>query len=491
MKKNEIQALLQDVTEEQAPAAQIDLWPALQSRLPLSQPSSMKGTLMKPQKSFRRGWAAPFALLAALAVLAALFFVQPQGRALAQQALQFFTRGETNLWPGPTPTAVRWVEQTPGAAAPTRTPPPPQPTQPGPAYEKACGSLQNAHCSVEAIRALAPFPVYALAQIPDGLVFAGATGGPERVTLHYTSPKQTGSLTLWMEPYHGADALLAGEVGADAQIESVAVGAAVGEYVRGSYNGNFNSPVWDATLPDQTLRWADHGLFFTLFQDGSEPRLERDDLAALAAALTDGPVGASGQPVIASPTPTAPADPRSTEEAQMRSTYPLTLAEAEAKAGFKLLTPTRLPEPLSFFGAVYNETTHTVRMLYQYDDPLRDPTISAPDGLVIDEQPAPAASDCDLCGFVQGNGKQVEQYPIGKLISDTATIETVQIHGAPASYVEGIGWVSRQVDTGWQWDATPYIKRLRFRTDALAVALAYYGFTLDRAGLLDIAQAMQ
>ena len=91
----------------------------------------------------------PAFILLVIVLIGAVFFILPQGRALAQEILHFFTRGESNIMPGVTVTPIIWVEQTPGVAAATMTPQPPQPTPPGPAFEEACGPTNDPHCSVE------------------------------------------------------------------------------------------------------------------------------------------------------------------------------------------------------------------------------------------------------------------------------------------------------------------------------------------------------
>lgn len=141
----------------------------------------------------------PVFILVAVALIGALFFTLPQGRILAQGILHFFNRGESNFMPGPTSPPLKWVEQTPGVAAATFTPQPSQTSQPaslGLAFEKDCGTGNAPHCSVEAIRERVSFPVFALTRIPVGMNFAGATGGPDRVLMAYTTSNQAGSLLI-------------------------------------------------------------------------------------------------------------------------------------------------------------------------------------------------------------------------------------------------------------------------------------------------------
>lgn len=482
MNKQAMQSVLKDLTEQRAPSAQIDLWPAIQSRVQMSQSIQSRGTIMSTQSNSRARRLKPAFILAAVVLIGAVFFALPQGRALAQEILHFFNRGESNLMPGVTVTPVKWVEQTPGVAAATLTPQPTQAPPAGPVFEAACGSLNDPHCSIEAIRGMADFPVMALAELPEGMVFTGASGDPDRILLVYTAPDQTGTLTIWEEPFTGAEGQLAGEVGADADIQQVLVGAVSAEYVKGSYDGSSNPPVWNSSLDVQTLRWVDQGILFNLWMLGAQPRLGRDDLAALAATLTDGPleeaVSAAAETAIPAPT-AAPFDPR--------SAYPLTLAEVEELAGFAPLSPSRLPETPTFIGAAYDEKTQVVELYYRYNHPN---FLEATDALIVREQLAPAGADCDLCGFVRGDGKQLDQYPSGKLVSQDAAIETVEIGTFAGEFIEGVGWTGTDC-CGWQWDDTPYIKRLRFRTDHLAIDVTAFTLELTRADMLAVAESMK
>jgi hypothetical protein len=474
MNKHEIRSILKDLTEQKAPTSQIDLWPAIQSRVQMSQPKKSKGTIMKTHTS--QQILKPAFILLVVLLIAALFFVLPQGRALAQQIFHFFNRGENNIMPGVTVTPLKWVEQTPGVPAATLTP---QPAPIGAAFEATCGPYSAPHCTVESIRKMVSYPVFAFPKLPEGMYFVGATGGPDQVGLFYDTPGQTGNLVLMEKPFSGTGNQLSMEVGADANIQSVQIGSIQAEYVKGSYDGNNDPPVWNSNLDLQQLRWVNQGVLFTLFNSGTKPRLDRDELVALAGRLTDGPIGADGLTIAATATP-LPAD----MVFDPKTLYPLTLEQVKEKAGFMPQAPSFLPETLTFTGANYDEKTKVAWLYYKYNQP-NDPETT--DALVIRQQLAPGGVDCDLCGFILGDGLQVEQYPIGKLVSKNAAIETVKINGFTGQYLEGIGWTSRDDTTGWQWDSTPYIKRLRFRTNELAIDVTSYTFELGKADVLAIA----
>ncbi len=477
MNKQQLQLVFKNLAEQKAPAAKIDLWPAVQSSIQMSQPSQETGVLMNQQDTKLRRRMAPVFVLLAVILIGAVFFALPQGRALAQQMLHFFNRGESNVMPGPTSAPEKWVEQTPGVAAPTLTP---QPTTPSLTFEETCGTLIAPRCSIETIRDSVAFPVYALAELPEGMVFSGATGNPDQVYLVYSLPDTSGTLIIVEQPFSSSEALPAWEVGADAEVQTMKIGAVPAEYVKGAYDGSSEPPVWNSDINLHSLRWLNEGILFDLQWMENEPRTRPADMAALAATLTDGPVGDYGTPVIK--------DQPEPEAVDFHEIYPLSLAEAEEQAGFKLLTPASLPQSLAFVGAKYDEERKVVELFYYYSQPN---VPEATDGLLISQQAAPRGMDCDLCSFVRGTGLEVEQYPAGKLVSQDAIIETVQVGELPGQYLEGIGWVSRDETSGWQWESTPYVKRLRFQTDEVGLAFAFYGFGLEKSDILAIAENMK
>ena len=324
------------------------------------------------------------------------------------------------------------------------------------------------------------FPVYALAELPEGVVFSGATGDPDQVYLVYSLPDTSGILIILEQPFSGAEAPPAWEVGADAEIQTMKIGAIPAEYVKGSYDGSSEPPVWNSDINLHSLRWLNEGILFNLQWMENEPRTSPADMVELAATLTDGPVGDNGTPLIQ--------DQLEPEAVDLHEIYPLSLAEAEEQAGFTLLSPAILPQSLTFVGARYDEESKVVELFYYYNQPnIPDAT----DGLLISQQAAPRGMDCGLCTFVRGTGLQIEQYPAGKLVSKDATIETVQVGAFAGQYLEGIGWVARDEVNGWQWNSTPYVKRLRYQTDEVGLAFAFYGFELDKIDILAIAESMK
>jgi hypothetical protein len=481
MNKNKIRSALKTLTEQTAPAAGIDLWPALESRIQMNQSKKSKGFIMNKEPESKHRKLQPAFILLILVVIGAVFFILPPGRSLAQEILHFFINGKTNYMPGPTSTPVEWVEQTPGVAAvvPTQAA---TPTQSSTSIE--CASITKAECSIEQIREMASFPVYAFAELPEGMYFTGATGKSDQVLLFYQSDLtymdgewKYGYLTVQETPLTNELVQLAWQVGADADIQEVKIGEITGEYVVGSYNGTDGPPVWDPNSGDQTIRWVDHGILFTVDMLGELPNLTRDELGALGATLTDGPVGVNGVPVAKTEEP-------SSEAADFNEIYPLSLAEAEEKAGFTLITPSRLPETLLFAGASFDEQTNVVNVFYRYNDPDFPGNT---DGLMVREQLKPEGTYCELCSFIPGTyGQNVSSRVVGA----DAKIETIQAGQYSGQYLEGVGWAASD-SSGWHWETDAYVKRVRFQTDDLAVEIKAFSSRLEKEDLLAIVESMQ
>ncbi len=479
--KDQMHSVLNNLTEEKAPASQINLLSAVQARIQMSQSNQSKGIIMKDQSKSKSRKLRPAFIVAAIVLIVVVFFSLPEGRTLAQEIMHFFTRGETNVMPGPTATPVKWVEQTPGVAAPTATPIAPKETPITSDVEAECGTGNDPKCSIDKIRELVDFPVFALTDLPEDIDFAGATGREDFVVLSYRSPETytesgwlNGFLLIQEEPYTGASNQLSTELGADADIQTVQIGSVMGDYVKGTYDGNQNPPKWNSDANSQTLRWVDHGILFTMYMMGTLPELTRDDLAALAATLTDGPVGESGVQPIKTPTPTS-------EPFDIRDVYPLSLIEAEELSGFTLLTPSSLPETLSFVGANYDEKKQIVTIYYK--------TSGRETGLVIREQLVPKVGVCEVCSFVRGKFVYDSEEDV---VSEDAAIETVQIGNLTGQYLVGIGWVNATNDiSGWKWESEPYRKRVRFQTGGLGVEVWGEGYSWSQEDLISIAASLK
>jgi hypothetical protein len=138
----------------------------------------------------------------ALALTVVLIFagllMSPQGRALAQNILQFFVRTDSDTLLVPTEPVV-WVEPRPSARQVTKT------TLPAIAiFAAECGDFPNPTCSVEEIREKVDFTVQELHTIPERLYFMGATGGPDSIFLKYEFENHSGGLVIFEERWREA-----------------------------------------------------------------------------------------------------------------------------------------------------------------------------------------------------------------------------------------------------------------------------------------------
>lgn len=415
----------------------------------------------------KKNFALQISMGIAAVTLVVLFFSRiPQGQVFGQSILKFFTAAVNNIMPGPTQAPVIWVEQTPGVAAPTQVP---EKTS-VPEFTQLCGTLNAPKCSVEQIREKATFPVYQLAQVPEGLFFIGATGGPDRVYLVYQAIDRFGSLIIIEEPYSKA-ASQAAPVGQDAEIQMVQIGKFTAEYVEGSYesDGNRDPAIWNSDFPMKWMRWTDSQILFDMSFIGTDPNLQKNDLVELAASLTT--------ESIASIKPNPTQNPTEDWEAVLKEYYGQSVLQVEEEAGFNLSLPTLLPEKLTFTGARFEKDLGTAVVFYSYSNAMTN-------GLQVSQQPYLKTGDCALCGFQTGDHAELSSYAPGKLVSSDAKVETVNLGASIGEYVEGV-W--KGTDKGWIWDSDPYLKRLRWQKDEMAYELSYFGMELTKEDLIIIA----
>lgn len=474
MKSELIKSMFEKAVEEKIPFDQVDLWPAIQNRLQMSQ--SKKLLMKRTRFSFLGNWKAAVSLLA-IALICVLLLVTPTGKTLAQQIMHFFTRGKTNLMAGPTATPQKWIEQTPGVpSVVTMTT-----TEPGiiePTIVSVCGNFQNPHCSVDEVRGLVGFEVYALKELPDKMHFIGAYEEEESVWLYYQMSEDMGSLIIQQELVNGNTDQMGWQVGSEAVIETVKIGDVSGEYVKGAYNGNFNPPIWDSSVDLQSLRWVDDGMAFFLSASGIDLNMKRDELALLAASLTSGDVGVNGNPVLQE-------NLADIETVDFKTIYPLGLDEAEKTAGFHLLTPSSLPESLSFVGIRQDEKPGVFTIFYRNYEPNYP---AGSDGIVIRQQKIEEGKPCELCDFVKGD---YSPYATTNLVDRSAQVDEVALKNGTGQYLEGIGWVVKSDSEGWVWDSEPYRKRLRFEVNGLAIEVWSDSYELTREDLINIANNLQ
>ncbi|MBI3172906.1 MAG: DUF4367 domain-containing protein [Chloroflexi bacterium] len=472
MDKQTIQSILQDALEEQIPSAEIDLWRAVEQGL-VAGTAKQQGVNMNTTQP-RRIPRAAFALII-MAILLALTFITPQGRAFAQSILRFFIRSSSDSISVPTAEPYRWITTTPGAPLPTSTPRPAEA-----AFAAECGDFSNPTCSVEQIRGMVNFPVKELGKIPEGFYLAGATGGPDSVILTYYYEEQNGSITITIERWTGAPSSQSDLVGSSAEVEKVQVGSIEGEYFKGvfAYEDGSDTATWDPDFGNETLRWVDGDVSYTILYFYPPIPMGKEGMVALAETMTT-------EVVEKLPTPT----PGPFDMAwDPRDMYNLGIPEAEEKAGFTLLLPTRLPDIFILIGAHYEEENNTVWVYYQLD-PNRSGDTS--NGLVLREQSATNPEDSALGDIIIGDYNTLpEGNPENLMVVPAdARLETVQIGDNTGKYIEGV-WSGTDC-CGWQWDPMPCMKTLRWWANGRAFELTYTGTELQKEDLLSIAASIQ
>jgi len=207
----------------------------------------------------------------AIVLVTVIFAISPQGAALAQDILQFFTRTESDTFYVPYED-VPFEDTT--------------------AFHETCGIAIFPKCSVEQIRGMVDFEVKEIGVIPEALYFVGSTGGPDFVELKYGyEDRRDGNLSVGVEAVGRPSAIGTGIAAKSADIESVQIGALPAEYYTGIlFQDEQGNVTWQPNDPTMTLRWEDRGSTYTLVYYSTTIPLTKEDLIALAATMTTEPV---------------------------------------------------------------------------------------------------------------------------------------------------------------------------------------------------------
>jgi hypothetical protein len=294
--------------------------------------------------------------LVALGILFVLLFAglsTEPGRALAQQVLRFFYRGESNVWPYPTQ-GITMVPVTPGKETPLPTPT----ATKNPGGSLDCGTSNEPTCSVSQLQAHVRFPVKILAALPGDLKFVGALldtegfffDGKTSVDFVYQNQNYTIRLDI-TETQWGSGEPPAAEVGASAEIRDVLVGKYPGQYLKGAWNGS-NNMQWDNTSGMQTLQWKEDDILFSLkvsaAPDAEIPWLTVDELVRTADSMV-------------------PYDDRmdASLTTPPEKIHEFTLREVEATAVYPIRKPVILPDGYSLNRALYIAGRNAVCLYYQ------------------------------------------------------------------------------------------------------------------------------
>jgi len=471
-----IQSILRDALEKEIPSSQVNLLPAVKSSL-VAGNIIRQGETMNTTQPRRISRAALITLT--IVVLLALALITPQGRAFARSILQFFVRSQSDAIPMPTTQPMTWVDVTPDVPSATMTPLPAMAV-----FANECGDFGSPTCTVEQIRSKVDFTVREPANIPEGLYFIGATGGPDSIQISYQYKDMSGSLYITEKRWTGNPSPQTDLVGASANVEQVQIGGLTGEYFKGIFVAADGGNVahWD---PDffglETLRWVEDGISYTMEYAYPPAPLGKEGMATLAESMTT-------EPVAKQPTPAPTEDPYVWNP---KDTYNLTVSEAEQQAGFKLLLPAKLPDILSLVGASYDSENRIVQAFYLLDQNRFGP---GTDGISLGQQPATDPANCFLCDIVIGDyNKFAEEAANSKsfkeIVPSTKEIEMVQIGALTGKYIQGV-WSGTDC-CGWHWDSTVPRKTLHWQQNGMAFELTYFGENLEKADLIKIAESIK
>lgn len=296
----------------------------------------------------RMAWAAVISVTVFL--LGFFMLATPQGKVLAQEILNFFTRAEENTQAVPAIDAALEQQQPEELTAP-----------PVEVVDEGCGTAFSPRCSVADIQPEVPFTVQSFAVIPDGMEFKGAAVISDGVVQRYFGEKK-GELLL-IEKVVQEGEFSTWTVGKDATVESTFIGQNPAEYVQGVWRGlgleNDEIVTWDETVSTRTLRWQADGIDFTLVHYPARGAYgpegyELDELTQLAEGLQAGADTAN----LAPP-----------ENA-------MTLEEAEAAAGFEFTESGWLPPGLTLAQTTYDSQHNAICQYYLgYKSDLSSPTL--------------------------------------------------------------------------------------------------------------------
>ena len=255
MDSKNIKSILQDALEDEVPASQIDLLPAVRSRL-------VAGTKYHRQQGERMYQTRTKRLAYSVIAFVALFIITlatPQGRAFAQNILQFFTRAESNTF-----------ELEPSQIVPLET-----------AQADATAIPPSPSISVSEAESQVGFDVLELPSVPRGFNYLGARLYGNTVSVEYEARGSGGNLII-TQSQDGFYQSKWGDAPADA-ITSVKIHDVDGEFATGTFVVYPNDTVatWNPDAPILRLRWVKDGIWYEITKFGNVESIVYLDQAGL------------------------------------------------------------------------------------------------------------------------------------------------------------------------------------------------------------------
>jgi len=258
MEDKRIQSILQEALEEEIPASQVDLWPAVKSSLVVEKHQLLQPGEKMNTQTFNRFPRIAFTLVVVIALLV-IAFATPQGRSFARSVWQYFNQAEgTSFALQPSQKAASETD----LLAPTAQPPKPL-------------------VSVAEAEELVDFEVAELPFVPEGFTYLGARLYGNTINIEYQTPDQGGHLSI-QQSRQGFVQSEWDQVPAEAIIP-VKIGDLDGEFVQGTfvvYPGE-NSATWNPQVAMLRLRWKQDGVWFEMAKYGNVKVIEYLDQAEM------------------------------------------------------------------------------------------------------------------------------------------------------------------------------------------------------------------
>ncbi len=256
MKNKKLSYLIDQELEQQLPASEIELWTAVRRAAADKYFSERQGETMNSNRNRpKQRLALTGVITIALLVVALL---TPQGRALAQQVVQFFSPAERTTFP----------------LEPSRVPLEDPETAP-------VGEAANPLISLEEAEVQVGFEALQLPDTPDGFEYLGVRVEGKTIDLEYQAEGMGGSLEVSQsrEGYHQSD----WDSVPVEEIISVMIGENKGEFVQGGFvvYPETEQAVWNPDLPLMRLRWQEGDLYLQITKQGNLEAIEYLDREAL------------------------------------------------------------------------------------------------------------------------------------------------------------------------------------------------------------------
>lgn len=410
MNRDQLKDSLTQYLQEEIPPDTIHLWTGLKrSLVAKAQLSAQQGDLkMKNYKRSSLRWTTVVPVIAVMFLVGALLLATPQGRAFAQNIIKLFTRLDQNEQAAPKLEA----SLEPQSISPVVT---------GPVEtldsKQDCGSIIAPRCDLATVQKETRFKVHGLSAVSEQLEFIGAIDLSNGIAIRYTGDR--GELLL-IETLADENSATIWTVGNSASIQSTEVNRYPAEFVQGAWSGlrltgeSDSQLEWDESLPARTLRWQIEDVDYTLVNfpaRGSNGPLGYDLLELKLLAESIG------------------------EQALVSFAWQkegITLAEAEAQAGFSILSAANLPAGLRLYRTTYNSQHNAICQYYRSKN---------------DDQAAPALVIAQSNWTLPDLGElQSKAYFDDQLVTMAVMQEALQLDGADGSEATLIE-TGLQVDT--------------------------------------------